>query len=149
MAYLVFLFLFLVTLNVRKYQRDELKSEVATLGLNYTNTLQLKAQVGVLQEQVALRFAALDAWRAAVELLPASATLTQLDFQKGHTLALSGTVPPDSTSDITRFNSDLRKSRVSGQPLFANVKAAQFNTRPGAPATTWSFEAELRRSDTP
>lgn len=149
MAYLVFLFLFLVTLNVRKYQRDELKSEVATLGLNYTNTLQLKAQVGVLQEQVALRFAALDAWRAAVELLPASATLTQLDFQKGHTLALSGTVPPDSTSDITRFNSDLRKSQVSGQPLFANVKAAQFNTRPGAPATSWSFEAELRRSDTP
>lgn len=105
MAYLVFLFLFLVTLNVRKYQRDELKSEVATLGLNYTNTLQLKAQVGVLQEQVALRFAALDAWRAAVELLPASATLTQLDFQKGHTLALSGTVPPTAPAtspDSTR-----------------------------------------------
>ena len=105
--------------------------------------------VGVLQEQVALRFAALDAWRAAVELLPAAATLAQLDLQKGRTLQLMGTVPPDSTAEITKFNSDLKKSQVAGQPLFANVKAAQFTTRPGAAITTWSFEAELRRSETP
>jgi len=148
-AYVLFLFLFLIALNIRKYQRDELRSEVTALGLNYTNALQLKAQVGVLEEQVALRFAALEAWRAAVNLLPASATLTQLDFQRGHTLALSGTVSPESTSDITKFNSDLKKSEIGGQPLFANVKAAQFTTRPGAPATTWSFDAELRRNETP
>lgn len=148
-AYVVLLFLFLIVLHIRKYQRDELRSEVATLGLNYTNTLQLKAQVGVLQEQVALKFAALEAWRAAVNLLPASATLTQLDFQKGHTLALSGTVPPDSTPDITKFNSDLQKFEVSGKPLFANVKVTQFSTRPGAATTTWSFDAELRRTETP
>jgi hypothetical protein len=148
-AYVVFLFLFLITLNVRKYQRDELRSTVGSMGLSYTNSLQLKAQVGVLQEQVALRFAALDAWRSAVELLPPSATLQQLDFQKGRTLSLRGTVSPDATADITKFNSELKKSQVAGQPLFANVKAAQFTTKPGAPATDWSFDAELRRSETP
>ncbi|MCW5559916.1 MAG: hypothetical protein KIT22_19025, partial [Verrucomicrobiae bacterium] len=106
MAYVVFVFLFLIALNIRKYQRDDLRSDVTALGVNYTNTLQLKAQVGVLQEQVALRFAALEAWRAAVNLLPASATLTQLDFQRGQTLALRGTVSPENTADITKFNSD-------------------------------------------
>lgn len=148
-AYLVFLFLFLIALNVRKYQRDELRSTVGTMGMNYTNSLQLKAQVGVLQEQVALRFAALDAWRAAVDLLPVSATLQQLDFQKGHTLALRGTVAPEGTADITKFNSDLKKAQVGGEPLFSTVKAAQFTTKPNAPITDWSFEAELRRAEAP
>lgn len=147
-AYVVFLFLFLIALNVRKYQRDELRTEVGALGISYTNTLQLKAQVSVLQEQVALRFAALDAWRAVVDLLPASASLTSLDFQKGHTLALSGTVAAESTGDITTFNSELKKTQVSGQPLFASVKGAQWKATPGQP-TTWSFEAELNRSEKP
>lgn len=148
-AYVVFVFAFLIALNIRTLQRDNLRSDVSSMGLTFTNTLQLRAQVGVLQEQVALKFAALDAWKAAVDLLPASATLTQLDFQKGHTLALRGTVPPDSTADITKFNSELKKSQTGGQPLFSNVKATQFDTRPGANVTTWNFEAELRRSDTP
>lgn len=148
-AYVAFVFLFLVTLNVRKYQRDELRSTVGAMGITYTNSLQLKAQVGVLQEQVALRFAALDAWRAAVELLPASATLQQLDFQKGRTLALRGTVSPEGTADITKFNSELKKSQVAGEPLFSSVKAAQFTTKPNAPITDWSFEAELRRVEAP
>jgi hypothetical protein len=148
-AYLIFLFGFLIWLNFRKYQLDDLRSEVAAMGLNYTNTLQLKAQVGILEEQVALRYAALDAWQAVVTVLPAELTLTQLDFQKGRTLQLSGTVSPDSVSEVTKFNSELIKAKLNNQPLFAKVKPAVISSRPGAPSATWSFEAELQRSDAP
>jgi len=148
-AYLVFLFGFLIWLNVRKYQSDELRSEVASMGINFTNTLQLKAQVGILEEQVALRYAALDAWQAVVNALPTDLTLTQLDFQKGRTLQLSGTVSPEASSEVTKFNSELRKAQLNNQSLFATVKPAQISSRLGATTATWSFEAELRRSDTP
>jgi hypothetical protein len=149
LAYVFGLAVFLIALNVRKYQRDELRSEVTAMGINYTNTLQLKAQVSVLEEQVALRFAALDAWRAVVNALPPELTLTQLDLQRGHTLVVAGKVSPESTTEVTEFNSELRRSEANGQVLFANVKPAKIETRPGAPESTWSFEAELRRSATP
>ena len=148
-AYLIFLFGFLIWLNVRKYQLDDLRSEVAAMGINYTNTLQLKAQVGILEEQVALRYAALDAWQAVVSVLPAELTLTQMDFQKGRTLQLSGTVSPDSVSEVTKFNSELIKAKLNNQPLFAKVKPAVISSRPGAPSASWSFDAELQRSDAP
>lgn len=148
-AYLVFLFGFLIWLNFRKYQLDDLRSEVASMGINYTNTLQLKAQVSVLEEQVALRYAALDAWQAVVNALPAELTLTQLDFQRGRTLQLSGTVTPESTGEVTKFNSELKRAQINGQLLFANVRPAQIQSQPGAQSARWSFEAELRRSDTP
>lgn len=148
-AYLVFIFGFLIWLKVRKYQVDDLRSEVATMGISFTNTLQLKAQVGILEEQVALRYAALDAWQAVVSTLPADLTLTQLDFQRGRTLQVSGTVSPDATSEVTKFNSELKKAQANGQPLFAAVKPAQISSRPGVNEATWTFEAELRRNDTP
>ncbi|HAB19050.1 MAG TPA: hypothetical protein PLX89_08045 [Verrucomicrobiota bacterium] len=149
LAYVFVLSVFLITLHVRKFQRDDLRSEVSAMGINYTNTLQLKAQVSILEDQVALRFAALDAWRAVVNALPPELTLTQLDFQRGQTLVVAGTVSPDATPEVTQFNSDLKKSEVNGQALFANVKPAKIETRPGAPTSTWSFEAELRRNNTP
>lgn len=149
MAYVVFLFGFLGLLNFRKYQVDDLRSEVSGMGINYTNTLQLKAQVAVLEEQVALRYAALEAWQAVVKNLPSNLTLTQLDFQKGRTLQLSGTVETESISAVTQFNSDLIKSQLDNQPLFARVKPAQINSKPGNTLANWSFDAELRRSDTP
>ena len=148
-AYLLFLFTFLIALNVRKYQRDDLRSEVSAMGINFTNTLQLKAQVAILEEQVALRYAALDAWQAVANALPSPLTLTQLDFQRGRTLQLSGTVPAESSSEVTRFNSELKKAVVNDKPLFANVKPAQISSRPGATSATWSFEAEVRRGDAP
>jgi hypothetical protein len=119
------------------------------MGINYTNTLQLKAQVAVLEEQVALRYAALEAWQAVVKNLPSNLTLTQLDFQKGRTLQLSGTVETESISAVTQFNSDLIKSQLDNQPLFARVKPAQINSKPGNTVANWTFDAELRRSDTP
>jgi len=115
------------------------------MALQYTNTLQLKARVRVLQEQVALRFAALDCWNAVVEKLPEALTLVQLDFKNGRTLLLNGSVQEADRGEVTRFNDLLRAATVDGKPLFSEVKPATMTPR-GA-ALSWTFEAELRREE--
>lgn len=149
MAYLFCVFLYLIALNVRKYQLDELKGNAVGLGRQYTNSLQLKAQIAVLDQQIGLKFAALDSWLAVVDHLPETLTLSQLDFQKGQTLELNGTVASESTADVTKFNTELGRVQVRGEPLFAKVNAAQITARPGSPTATWRFTAELRREQTP
>jgi hypothetical protein len=147
MAYLVFVFCYMAVLKYQEYHLENVRDEANVMALSYTNTLQLKAQVGVMQEQVSLRFAALDAWRAAVENLPETVTLTQLDFVRGRSLEMAGTVANDSTADVTKFNSDLKKVETAGLPLFAKVEPAQINSQPGAAFARWSFKAELKRTE--
>ena len=148
-AYLLFVFCYMAALKVQEYRLDTARDEANRLALSYTNALQLKAQVAVLQDQMSLRYAALDAWRAAVENLPEGLTFGQLDFARGRTLDLSGTVAGEHTADVTKFNSDLKKAQVNGQPLFTKVDAAQITSQPGVAAARWTFKAELKRTDTP
>lgn len=149
LAYLIFVFSYMIALKFQEHRLDNTRAEANALAQSYTNTLQLRAQVTVLQEQVGLRYAALDAWRSAVEQLPETLTLAQLDFARGRALELSGSVPNDSTADVTKFNAALKKTEVNGQPLFAKVDAAQITTQPGGGLSRWSFKAELRRLEGP
>lgn len=145
--YLFCVFCYILALKFQEHRLDDTQSEAVALGKSYTNTLQLKEKVEIIQSQIDLRFAALNAWRAAVERLPESMTLTSLSFEKGRTLKLLGTVPTTSQSDVIQFNSDLMKARVDGQPLFGSVKPANF--RSSGASSTWDFDAELRRTETP
>jgi hypothetical protein len=146
LAYLFFVFCYMIALKVQEYRLENTRDEANGMAQSYTNALQLKAQVAVLQDQVGLRYAALDAWRSAVERLPESLTLAQLDFSHGRTLELSGSVPAESTADVTKFNADLKKAEVGGQPLFSKVDAAQITSQPGG-AARWNFKAELAHQE--
>jgi len=53
------------------------KKEVGRLSLEYTNTLQIKERLRVLQDQMDLQFAALDSYKAIAEFLPPELTLNQ------------------------------------------------------------------------
>ena len=145
MTYLAGVFVYLAVLTFQKSSVDTLRDETRAMALQYTNTLQLKARVRVLQEQVALRFAALDCWNAVVEKLPEALTLVQLDFKNGRTLLLNGSVQEADRGEVTRFNDLLRAATVDGKPLFSEVKPATMTPR-GA-ALSWTFEAELRREE--
>lgn len=149
-VYLAFVFCFMVGLKVQEYRLDSVRDAGNALAQSYTNALQTKAQVAILQDQVALRFAALDAWRAAVETLPETLNLAQLDFTRGRALELSGTVNSDNTAEVTRYNSELKKIEFAGQPLFARVEPATFFPAQGPGGSVrWSFKAELKRAETP
>lgn len=115
------------------------------LAQHYTNAMRLRDQVLILEEQANLRFAALDCWKATVETLPDDLTLTTMNFIRGRTLRLDGTVDPSRRDAVTRFNSELLAVKVRNQPLFASVKPAQVQVR--GTMATWSFEAELNRME--
>ncbi|MFM8420382.1 MAG: hypothetical protein ACKOEQ_09695, partial [Verrucomicrobiota bacterium] len=110
-----------------------------------TNAMRLRDQVLILEEQANLRFAALDCWKAAVETLPDDLTLTSLNFVRGRTLRLDGTVDPSRREAVTRYNSELLAVKARNQPLFSAVKPAQVQVR--GTLATWSFEAELNRME--
>lgn len=145
MAYLIFVLGFLGWLNWRQSQLDDLRVDVRGMGQNYTNTLALKAQMQVLEEQVNLRYAALDCWKATVEKLPASLTLTTLTFANGRTLTLQGTSAPDAQTEVTSFNSELQGVQANGQRLFASVEPAKFEVRGNV--GVWTLKAELQRTE--
>lgn len=145
MTYLAGVFVYLAVLTYQKSAVETLQGETRSMALQYTNTLQLKARVRVLQEQVALRFAALDCWNAVVEKLPEALTLVQLDFKNGRTLVINGNASEGDRAEVTRYNDLLRAVSAEGKPLFSEVKPATMTPR--GPLLSWSFEAELRREE--
>ena len=145
MTYLAGVFVYLAVLTFKKSSVETLRDETRAMALQYTNTLQLKARVKVLQEQVALRFAALDCWNAVVDKLPEALTLVQLDFKNGRTLIINGNASEADRGEVTRFNDLLRAATQEGKPLFSEVKPATMTPR-GA-SLSWTFEAELRREE--
>lgn len=136
---------YLIYLNLLTGTLDEKKSLAIQYGKAYTNTIQLREQVSILEEQVTLKFAALDSWRAAAELLPLSLNMSSLSFDKGKTLSLSGYGPQGSSKEVANYESELRKAKVGDQPLFASVKTESIETK-GA-NTTWRITAQLKRTE--
>lgn len=149
LLYLIAVFAYFVGLNIAQYRKANLERQIANLTASYTNALQLKAKVQILQEQVNLKFAALDCWKAASEALPAELSLTSLTFQRGKKLGLFGTVPADQQRLVTEFNEALGKAAVAGQLLFSQVttKNIQGAMNQANRPMNWSIECEIRRSD--
>ena len=145
-AYIASVFVYMAVLTYRKNQLETVETQAIPLSKQYTNTLQLKEQVQLLEEQVNLKYAGLEAWRSVVDTLPEQLTLVSLDFVDGKTLRLNGTVNSDATEQVTKFNSELLRVTNRSQALFSSVKPAQITSRPGSVGSSWSFEAELKRS---
>ena len=134
--------------QVAKYRFASIKEDMKTPYLEYTNTIQLRDRLRVLQEQIDLQFAALDCYKAVSDLLPSELTLDSFNFERGTKLTLFGTASANDVLKINDFNSEMRKVMVrTNQPLFSKVWPATINPRPGG-QSSWNFVCELQRSDT-
>lgn len=129
-----------------KWRLDGLQGELAFKAPKYTNTLQLKAEVKVLQDQLDLRYAALDCYKAVAENLPGEVQLDTLNFERGYKLTLFGTAAEGDSPKVQEFNKALRKATVDDQPLFDKVQAATSTPKPGG-MIGWNFWCELKRKD--
>src|SRR5262249_33604487 len=119
--YIFGVLIYLGALQVLKYQTDKVTTRAAALSGSYTNALQLKEKIKVFQEQINLKYAALDCWKTASELLPPELTLTAFSFSRGEKLTLRGEVSVEDQSQVTKYNTDLSSARVAGSLLFARV----------------------------
>jgi hypothetical protein len=142
-VYLLGVAAYMIALQVYSYRQESVQAQVATLANTYTNVLQLKERVQILQEQLNLKYAALDCWKVTAENLPAEFNLTWLMFTRGRILELHGTAPPGQEAQVTDFNEALRRATVNGQLLFKDVAPPISLNRPGSPNITWNFQSQL------
>ena len=144
--YLVGVMVYMVTLQVRGMQASRLSSEVAGLANTYTNVLRLRERVQVLQEQLNLKYAALNCFKITAELLPADFNLVNLQFGGGNRLALTGNAPTGQEQQVIDFNDAMRGATIENQRLFRDVTPPTFPSRAGQ-ALNWNFECRLNISD--
>ena len=148
--YILGVLIYLGALQVLNYQTSRVEDQVASISNDYTNAVRLRERIDVLQGQLHLKYAALDCFKAVAETLPADLTLGSFQFQRGQKLVLSGTAPPEATTQITDYNDDLRKVKVDGQLLFGKVSPPRVNNRAatgGGQTLNWDFNCELNRRE--
>ncbi len=139
--------IYMMIVQVALFRTRAVENQVEELATQYTNTMQLKAQMGVLKKQQNLKYAALDCWLAVADLLPADVTLDSFNFSDGHTLTLTGTAPPDSAQELFQFDGSLLKATAHDQPLFDPTKSQIPNTQLRGTQLTWSLQVELKHGE--
>lgn len=146
-VYLLGVMVYMVGSMYKGMAADDLDGHMKGLAREYTNTLQIKAQVEILQNRQALKFASLDCWKTTAELLPAGITLGSLEFRDGKTLNLSGSAPGDGNGTLTDFNEAMRKATLNGKPMFEQVSLPNVRLNPGGSTLSWSFNATLANAE--
>jgi hypothetical protein len=126
------------------FQKFRVDNQIAAVAEQFQQAQKMKARVQVLQEQVNLKFAALDCWKAVAELLPTDVTLENLAFQHGK-LTLAGTVSTDQSSEVNDYNEALSKATVNGAPLFSKVAPPSSHT--AGQSANWNFTCDVRRME--
>jgi len=125
-----------------KFKQSRLEGAVAVMSGSYTNAIQLKERVQVLQDQLNLKYAALDCWKAASELLPADLSLTSLEYSRDK-LNLRGTAAQEDSSQVLAYSQKLVKAIANGQALFSKVDPPTETVRGNPPRLDWSFSCTL------
>lgn len=128
-----------------------LQTQVRTTAVQYTNVLKMQARIDILQEQVDLKFSALECLRVISEELPTELTLDSFKFHMGKTLSLYGNVPTAEAGKVTDYHRSLINATAEGKKLFAKVSdpsisAARGRGRSASTESRWSFTCELERS---
>jgi hypothetical protein len=144
--YLVCLAIYFVALTVFSHLTSTVEHNATAISGSYTNTLQMRQMLNVLQDRDRLKFAALDCWKALAETMPPDVTLEVLNFNDGRSLSLRGTVPTDQVTALNDFYDALRKWKKDNQPIFDTSAGTVPNTSMKDPSTvSWSFELELKQ----
>ena len=146
-VYIACVLVYFVVLGVLSYQATSAEKRVKQLSGTYTNAIQLKAKLDVLNERQELKYAALDCWKSVAEIMPETLTLDGFNFTDGRRLTLNGNAPKDDANKALDFNAELRKVTVDGQPLFSATGGQDMNWRgnPGNATASWNFALDLKR----
>ena len=137
-------------LEVVKFNKGRVDDQVKGMTGSYTNALQMKARIQVLQEQADLKYAALDAWKAVTENLPQELTLQGLNFSRSGKVTISGFGSEDVK--VVDFIEALGKVSQNNRPLFGKVAQQSLQVRPGAlgPRTVfWGLDCQLQTTEAP
>ncbi len=148
-VYMAAVAIYFVALEVLKFQKNDLSKQVTTLSPDYNKTRELGARIQVLQSQIGLRYAVLDAWKAVIQELPKELNLTDLQFQRGKKLTIMGRCLADDVTKITDFSVALGKVKKMSDPtqsIFSQVDTPRSSVIGNQ--LSWSFSCELNLPET-
>lgn len=148
LLYVFGVIVYLAVLEWTRQESDKLQAQVRTTALAYTNVLKLQAKVEVLQEQMDLKFSALECLRVISERLPAELTLAAFNFT-GKSLTIHGTVSATDSDKVAEYHRALVDAQAGEAKLFRSVSAPNTRSSPGRNAAgnfRWDFECELERT---
>jgi hypothetical protein len=146
--YLVAVVTYFGWLETLRYQKNDLEKQIAALKPAYDKVQELRARIRVQEEQINLRYAALDALRATAECMPEGLTLDSFHFRQGREIALTGKVPPSQSDRVSDFVDRMNKFTIEGNLVFTNITG--MSVRSVTPNESfWSFVAPLRNVTSP
>lgn len=144
-AYLSVVLVYFLAVQWQRVRAVSVQRQITSIAQSYTNTLKLRERVQILQDQQTLKFAALDCWKAASDLLPIEVTLNSMNFGRGQSLELRGTA--ENAKSLADYNDAMRKATLNGQALFKNVSPPTSSARPGSGTLNWTFSCEISRQE--
>lgn len=148
--YSIGVLIYCIALFVLNLKTQSVEGKVAAISQNYTNATEIKARYDVLMDRQALKFAALDCWKAVADTLPEGVTLDGFNFSEGRKMTLNGNAPSAQDKEVLSFYDEVRKTTKDGQPLFdTKGDTLRYNTGPGGGTVLWNFTLELKRSEAP
>jgi hypothetical protein len=149
-VYAIYLAIYFSAVAWEGYQARGMEGRVAAVSNDYTNAIQMKARLAVLQERAQLKFAALDCWNIVAQELPPAVSLQRWSFVNGGKLMLSGQVAAADTQKLIDFYDALRKATKDGQPFFeANADSGDQLSyhQQGPDKVSWNFGLNLAHTE--
>ena len=124
-----------------------IRDELAVVGPTYTNTVQIREKLKVLQDTLELQYAALESYLSVAKTLPPELTLNNINFERGRKVTFFGTATAEDRSKVNDFNAALIEYEAKGQRFFAKVNPPNMQTQPGQATMNWNFSCDLKRTD--
>jgi len=151
-VYVVFLVFYFCAVGWLSFRTQKVEGEVAAISGSYTNAMQLKARLAVLQERSQLKYAALDCWQTVAEVLPPGLNIQRFSFTDGKRIVLSGNCAQDQINQITdpnAFYDGVRKAKLNGQPMFNPTPdtSDQLMLKTAGNTAAWSFGLTLLHAE--
>jgi len=143
LVYLFGVLAYFAAIEWARHQQAALELTRNGLARTYTNTLQLAQQVKILQNQMNLKYAALDSFKAVAEKLPDGLTISSFSFQRGSRVQLFGLAAANDAGKVAAFVGELQATESAGRRLFASVNAPSIRADPASGQNRWDFECEL------
>ncbi len=145
--YLFGLLIYFGIVAIKGWQYDSIQTQEIAQGTAYTNSVKLRDQMRVLQEQVNLQFAALNCYLVVATNLPPDLTLDSMGFDRGNKLSLFGSGSAGVSPQVNDFVKALKLSKINDQPVFKAVDVLSVSLKPGGAQVSWNVNCELRRTE--
>jgi hypothetical protein len=146
MMYVLGVLIYFGFVQYSSWRLGSVRDEITKLGPTYTNTVQLKERLRVLQDTLEMQYAALDSYQSVAATLPPELTLNSINFERGRTVRIFGTTGGENRVQLNEFNAKLMEHEVRGQRLFSKVLPPSSTMNQNV--LSWNFSCELKRTDT-